>query len=76
MVPKRPGPATWRAGVGPRAGGELTGGDAADGDGSERDNIGSSDQRGGEQHGAGIVALRVLHLLGDGGGVVPSHVVP
>ena len=33
-------------------------------------------RHGGGDHGARIVALRILDLLRDGGGVVPAHVVP
>jgi hypothetical protein len=38
--------------------------------------VGEGDQRGGTDHGARVVALRVVDLLGDGTRVVPAHVVP
>ncbi len=63
-------------GVGPRAGGELAGSEAGEANGGERKNVGEGDQRGGAEHGARIVALRVFDFLRDGAGVVPAHVVP
>ena len=51
-------------------------GEAGEGDGEQRKNVGDGDQRGGDEHGARVVALRVFDFLRDGGGVVPAHVVP
>ena len=70
------GAANGAGGVGPRAGGELAGGNAGQADGGERDYICGGHQRGGDEHGAGVVALRGFDFLRDGGGVVPAHVVP
>ena len=63
-------------GVGPCSGGELGGGDSGEADGGEWQDVGDGHECGGDEHGAGIVALRTLDLLSDGGGVVPAHVVP
>ena len=69
-------PPTDSAGQDPGAGGEAVGREAGKSHGGERKNVGEGGERGGADHGAGVVALRVLHFARDGGGVVPAHVVP
>ncbi len=63
-------------GVGPGAGGEAVGGDAGEADRKQRQNISDGDEGGGGEHRKRVVALRAFDLLGDGGGVVPAHIVP
>ena len=66
-----------RAGRGrPVAGGKAGRGEPGQRHGRQRQNVSDGDEHGGRDHGARIVALRILNLLGDGGSIVPAHVVP
>src|SRR6185437_7386660 len=61
--------------VNPGSGAEAGGGNAGPGGGGEGDGVGEHDHDDGEKDHARIVALRILNLVGDGGGVVAPHVV-
>ena len=62
--------------VSPRTGFPCAGGKPGQPHGCYRNDVaeGNDDHR--RQHGARIGPLRTLHLGRDGGGIVPSHVVP
>ena len=55
---------------------KRSGGMPAQADGGNRHQVGEHDHAGGKQHGAGVRALRIVDFGSDGGGVVPTHVVP
>ena len=51
-------------------------GDADEVDGDEGQHVGERDEDDGGDHCPRIGALRLFDFFGDGGGVVPAHVIP
>jgi len=44
--------------------------------GRDRQNVGERHKQHRQEYGPGIGALRAIHFRGDGGGIVPAHVIP